>query len=306
MTAEERDTRDAAFWTIYVQDVVSSSRGHLLASLPPPHRRQLTPSSASSHLNRPRAITPGGLGYRISSHRPPSGRGSLAGPHSCTPPGRRSFAWDSYERVKGDAVDGVSLDSQAQHDPPQRPRDPVSGPFSRIHSYSPRSEISPSRRDQSVYTLTRQLEKWHHAQPIQHPETQPLPHILLMHMLYQLTTIYLHRPFYRSSAGRGPSPAERCDSAAEQVMVLLKLFDGIHGMRTGPMTLSRFWISGFLVLHAPALLVLVLRGVDHDSPHIVCSHHCLPPQGRYPAGRRGRFVHRAAERGQLRKPLYFS
>jgi hypothetical protein len=112
---------------------VSSSRGHLLASLPPPHRRQLTPSSASSHLNRPRAITPGGLGYRISSHRPPSGRGSLAGPHSCTPPGRRSFAWDSYERVKGDAVDGVSLDSQAQHDPPQRPRDPVSGPFSRIH-----------------------------------------------------------------------------------------------------------------------------------------------------------------------------
>lgn len=129
MTAEERDTRDAAFWTIYVQDVVSSNRDHLLASLPPLRRRQLTPASASSHLNRPRALTPGGLGYRISSHRPCCRRGSLAGSHSCAPPGGRSFPWDRYERVEGDAVDGVPLDSQAQYDPSQRPRDPVSGPF---------------------------------------------------------------------------------------------------------------------------------------------------------------------------------
>lgn len=162
--------------------------------------------------------------------------------------------------------------------------------------YSPRSEISPSRRDQSVYTLTRQLEKWHQAQPIQHPETQPLPHILLMHMLYQLTTIYLHRPFYRSSAGRGPSPAERCDSAAEQVMVLLKLFEGIHGMRMGPMTLSRSSVPSF-----PCSSLAQAPRADLDSPHLICSHHGLPPQSRYPAGRRGRFVHRAAERGQLRE-----
>ena len=80
-------------------------------------------------------------------------------------------------------------------------------------------------RKEKINTLSGQLETWNADLPaaIKSPDTLPLPHILALHMLYHLITIYLFRPFYLGTWNRPGSPAQKCDRAARQILALLKV-----------------------------------------------------------------------------------
>jgi hypothetical protein len=74
--------------------------------------------------------------------------------------------------------------------------------------------------------------------PIKDAAACPLPHVLLLHMLYSLVTLYLHRPFYRTASDAVPSSADRCNEAAETLLRLLTLYDEVHGLNHAPLTIS--------------------------------------------------------------------
>lgn len=57
--------------------------------------------------------------------------------------------------------------------------------------------------------------------PIKDASACPLPHVLLLHMLYHLVVIYLHRPFYRAPSDTVPASADRCNEAADALLRLL-------------------------------------------------------------------------------------
>ncbi|KAK8853408.1 hypothetical protein IAR55_004114 [Kwoniella newhampshirensis] len=100
--------------------------------------------------------------------------------------------------------------------------------------YSPLSDSD--NQVQSVKHLAPKLERWYAAQPIQNPTLHPLPHVISMHMTYHLTTIFLYRPFYRDDLDVEPSPANKCNLAANSVLSLLQTFDRLHSIRHGPAT----------------------------------------------------------------------
>ena len=92
--------------------------------------------------------------------------------------------------------------------------------------YSPWSRTT--RSEQTLQEVSHQLDNWHSQFPLGPAHRFPLPHILLLHMIYHLMVIFVHRPFYRSAS---VSSAGKCDQAALSILQLLQLFDVTHGIR---------------------------------------------------------------------------
>ncbi|WWC85664.1 uncharacterized protein L201_000530 [Kwoniella dendrophila CBS 6074] len=114
-------------------------------------------------------------------------------------------------------------------------------------------------RDAKVLGISRELHDWFQQQPFQQPTLHPVPHLLVMHMMYQLTTIYLFRPYYRSELDITPSPADRCVEAAARTSELLRVYENEHGLRNGVATL----IPIVFAIATVQLLVLVS---NHSDP----------------------------------------
>nr|XP_019046141.1 hypothetical protein I302_04881 [Kwoniella bestiolae CBS 10118]OCF25071.1 hypothetical protein I302_04881 [Kwoniella bestiolae CBS 10118] len=87
-----------------------------------------------------------------------------------------------------------------------------------------------ANRDFQVTDLLSKLDVWQRDQPLPDPKSHPVPHLLVMHMLYHLTYIYLLRPYFRAPLGITPSAADRCEHAADEISELLKIFDNLHGL----------------------------------------------------------------------------
>ncbi|KAK8845357.1 hypothetical protein IAR55_006070 [Kwoniella newhampshirensis] len=98
-------------------------------------------------------------------------------------------------------------------------------------------------RDSRVEGLLAKLESWYRDQPFRQPKSHPVPHILMMHMVYHLTVIYLLRPYFRAALSIDPSPAQRCEQAADAITELLTVFDGTHGLRNSVASITYTWIE---------------------------------------------------------------
>lgn len=88
-----------------------------------------------------------------------------------------------------------------------------------------------SNIENQVLNLAPMLDRWYRDQPFSQPALHPLPHALIMHMLYHVTNIYLYRPYYRSHLDISPSPAHRCDQAATMTVELLRVGKGQDSVR---------------------------------------------------------------------------
>ncbi|OCF34037.1 hypothetical protein I316_04383 [Kwoniella heveanensis BCC8398] len=88
-----------------------------------------------------------------------------------------------------------------------------------------------TNRDLRVSDLLADLDAWQRDQPLPDPKSHPVPHLLVMHMLYHLTYIYLLRPYFRAPLEIVPSAAQRCELAADEILELLRTFDRTHGLR---------------------------------------------------------------------------
>ncbi|WVQ76303.1 hypothetical protein IAR50_005968 [Cryptococcus sp. DSM 104548] len=103
------------------------------------------------------------------------------------------------------------------------------------HLYSGKGE--PQGSDSRILAIAHELDRWHKEQPFQQPLSHPVPHLLVSHMMYHLTTIYLFRPYYRSQLDIVPLPAARCDNAARAITELLRAYDYEHGLQNAVATL---------------------------------------------------------------------
>ena len=101
--------------------------------------------------------------------------------------------------------------------------------------YSPWSRAT--RSEQTLQEVSHQLDNWFSQFPLSPAHRFPLPHILLLHMIYQLMVIFVHRPFYRSSS---VSSAGKCDQASLSILQLLQLFDTTHSIRMCHHNLSKY------------------------------------------------------------------
>lgn len=84
--------------------------------------------------------------------------------------------------------------------------------------YSPGARAA--RNEAGMTSIASNLEAWYRDFPLTPADNTPLPHILLLHMTYHLLTIFVHRPFYRSSL---PNSSEKCDNAALSILHLLQV-----------------------------------------------------------------------------------
>ncbi|WWC62367.1 uncharacterized protein I303_104963 [Kwoniella dejecticola CBS 10117] len=84
------------------------------------------------------------------------------------------------------------------------------------------------RQEESLDAVSRKLDDWYRQFPLRPAEMTPLPHILLLHMYYHLTVIFIHRPFYR---GHRHESAERCNQSAVSILDLLHVFKRTHQTR---------------------------------------------------------------------------
>lgn len=89
------------------------------------------------------------------------------------------------------------------------------------------------------------LEDWYTTCPLPPPDEAPLPHIILLNLFYHTACVFLLRPFYQQSldALAGGNLAARCDLAASESLRLSKLYDQVHGIQRGPMSLSAYSIQ---------------------------------------------------------------
>lgn len=85
-------------------------------------------------------------------------------------------------------------------------------------------------RDSRVALLLDNLHCWYEEQPFHHPELHPVLHLLVMHMMYHLTLIYLLRPYFRAASTIDPPPAYICEHAAEKTTELLRV-SGLEAAR---------------------------------------------------------------------------
>jgi len=108
--------------------------------------------------------------------------------------------------------------------------------------YSPWSRAT--RSEQTLHEVSHQLDSWYSQFPLSPAHRFPLPHILLLHMIYHLMVIFVHRPFYRSSS---VSSAGKCDQAALSILQLLQLFDHTHGIRFCHHNLSKHHTRPWLI-----------------------------------------------------------
>ncbi|WWD18864.1 hypothetical protein CI109_103319 [Kwoniella shandongensis] len=105
------------------------------------------------------------------------------------------------------------------------------------------TESDDVNRDQRVARLLNELETWYRDQPFSQPQSYPVPHLLVMHMLYHLTVIYLLRPYFRASLDITPPAAQRCEQAADAISELLTVFDATHGLRNGVASITFTWME---------------------------------------------------------------
>ncbi|KAL5118147.1 Nitrogen assimilation transcription factor nit-4 [Pleosporales sp. CAS-2024a] len=81
------------------------------------------------------------------------------------------------------------------------------------------------------------LETWRRELPKElEPKEGGLPHMLVMHMFFQLLYIHLFRPFLKYSPNNSPLPAQvsprkLCTQAAAMISKLLRLYKRSHGLR---------------------------------------------------------------------------
>ncbi|WRT67615.1 uncharacterized protein IL334_004587 [Kwoniella shivajii] len=92
--------------------------------------------------------------------------------------------------------------------------------------YSPAAR--GSRQDEAVTNVSRNLDEWYRQFPFRSAELTPLPHILILHMYYNMTMIFVHRPLYRSNRRES---AEKCNQAAKSILGTLQIFERTHGLR---------------------------------------------------------------------------
>ncbi|KAK8864738.1 hypothetical protein IAR55_001994 [Kwoniella newhampshirensis] len=199
ITNKERNLRDSAYWTVFIQDslrAIAAGRQPLLvqSDIPFPTIDQevddvpwIAPPmiSCSTHAARPGANINGWKSMRSTT-----------------------LHWSARLAVLSCTV----LEAL----------------------YSPRG--NGSKTEEAAVDLSQRLELWYAQFPLRPPEATPLPHVLLLHMIYNLLTIFVHRPFYRSSLS---SSSEKCDQAARSILHLLQLFDNIHGVRFAHHNISK-------------------------------------------------------------------
>ncbi|KAI8942434.1 Nitrogen assimilation transcription factor nit-4 [Plenodomus lindquistii] len=81
------------------------------------------------------------------------------------------------------------------------------------------------------------LETWRRELPKElEPKEGGLPHMLVMHMFFQLLYIHLFRPFLKYKPNNSPlpshvSPRKLCTQAAAMISKLLRLYKRSHGLR---------------------------------------------------------------------------
>ncbi|KAJ6200698.1 pathway-specific nitrogen regulator [Bipolaris maydis] len=81
------------------------------------------------------------------------------------------------------------------------------------------------------------LETWRRELPKElEPKEGGLPHMLVMHMFFQLLYIHLFRPFLKYNPNNSPlpahvSPRKLCTQAAAMISKLLRLYKRSHGLR---------------------------------------------------------------------------
>ncbi|KAF1919600.1 fungal-specific transcription factor domain-containing protein [Ampelomyces quisqualis] len=81
------------------------------------------------------------------------------------------------------------------------------------------------------------LETWRRELPKElEPKEGGLPHMLVMHMFFQLLFIHLFRPFLKYNPNNSPlpahvSPRKLCTQAAAMISKLLRLYKRSHGLR---------------------------------------------------------------------------
>ncbi|ORY25475.1 hypothetical protein BCR39DRAFT_471392 [Naematelia encephala] len=123
--------------------------------------------------------------------------------------------------------------------------------------YSPRS--TATRSHAAAQALSTRLSDWRGALPpqIQSGGSTPLPHVILLHMIFYLCMIFVHRPFYRSAM---PSSTEKCDDAALSILGLLQLFERVHGIRYCHHNLINVIFGA-----ATIFLLRSISVVDHDG-----------------------------------------
>ncbi|KAL6161627.1 Nitrogen assimilation transcription factor nit-4 [Exserohilum turcicum] len=85
--------------------------------------------------------------------------------------------------------------------------------------------------------LHMRLETWRRELPKElEPKEGGLPHMLVMHMFFQLLYIHLFRPFLKYNPKNSPlpanvSPRKLCTQAAAMISKLLRLYKRSHGLR---------------------------------------------------------------------------
>ncbi|KAF2199122.1 hypothetical protein GQ43DRAFT_399445 [Delitschia confertaspora ATCC 74209] len=85
--------------------------------------------------------------------------------------------------------------------------------------------------------IHQRLEKWKRELPKEmEPKEGGLPHILVMHMFFQILYIHLFRPFLKYKPSTSPlpanaSPRKYCTQAAQTISKLLRLYRRSHGLR---------------------------------------------------------------------------
>ncbi|WVQ79000.1 hypothetical protein IAT38_001092 [Cryptococcus sp. DSM 104549] len=209
MEEQELIQRDATFWTMYLQDIlraVAVGRPPMLATINPP----IPYPRIEKEVDDIPWMAPSSPLHPHNVQTPGADLNGLKGMRSTV------FHWSCRLGVLLTAV------------------------MEALYSPWSDSEI----RDHAITQLDPQLEEWYATQPIQSPALHPLPHILVMHMAYHLTVIFLYRPFYRSaSQDDSLSPADKCNRAAKSVLSLLQLFDSLHTIRCGPLTFMNIIFS---------------------------------------------------------------
>ncbi|KAF9026870.1 hypothetical protein BDZ89DRAFT_1067355 [Hymenopellis radicata] len=91
-----------------------------------------------------------------------------------------------------------------------------------------------------------------------HSRASATPHRLMMHLLYELMFVLLHRPFFhrkQQHAGRLIDHRKLCKRAAERIMSILETWQKLYTLRYVPITLFQAVFSAgtvFLLLHRQA------------------------------------------------------
>nr|XP_019013870.1 uncharacterized protein I206_01944 [Kwoniella pini CBS 10737]OCF52651.1 hypothetical protein I206_01944 [Kwoniella pini CBS 10737] len=233
MTRSELDSRNAAYWAAYMYDLLRSISAGRNPMISTPHPEISLPSISSEIDNAPWYLSPTAIAQETKLGHTLNGVKSMKS--TC-------FHWTA--RL------GCLLSKV-------------------VHSlYSTKIE-SDTTKGPIVEEISLNLDKWYNEQPFQDPKKLPLPHIVLSHMLYHLTRIFLFRPFYRSTfndntARMDPSPAEQCDKASKSILELLKLYDKYHGVRYG--------IGTFVNATFTSATIFLLRAVEDQSDPTVSAN----------------------------------